>query len=61
MICECGGDMYVVRKQVWVEGKNGSFPTTTKVFVCKECGREVAVVAFAYEGNTILVKGEDDG
>lgn len=53
--------MYVVRKQVWVEGKNGSFPTTTKVFVCKECGREVAVVAFAYEGNTILVKGEDDG
>ena len=60
MICVCGGSMYVKRKKIVFEGKNGSFPTQTKVYVCRECGREVAAVSFAYEGDTIFVRGEEE-
>ena len=48
-------------RNVVVKGEKGSFPSQTKVYVCRKCGREVAVLSFAYVGESVLVKGEENG
>ena len=49
------------KKTLEMRGKGEAFPFSATVFVCMKCGREVAKLAFAYDGKAVVVKGGEDG